>query len=78
MRTDEFFYKQPEPEFICWLNSPMHESKPENFTKTAPDVGEISVTGAYVAEVYGEWKEIIATATDDLTSFFYHPGPESA
>ncbi|MBE6582450.1 MAG: hypothetical protein E7648_04205 [Ruminococcaceae bacterium] len=69
MRTDEFFYKQPEPEFISWLNSPMHESKPENFTKTAPDVGEISVTGAYVAEVYGEWKEIIATATDDLTSF---------
>lgn len=69
MRTDEFYYKQPDAEFISWLNSPMHESKPENFTKTAPDVGEISVTGAYTAEVYGEWKEIIATAVDDLTSF---------
>ncbi len=74
MRTDEFYYKQPEPEFINWLNSPIHESKPESFTKTAPESGEISVMGAYTAEVYGEWKEIIATAVDDLTSFLSSSG----
>ena len=50
MRIDEFYYKQPEPKYIEWLNSPMHESAPERFGRTEAGEGEISALGAYMAD----------------------------
>ena len=69
MRIDEFFEKQPEPKFIDWLNSPMHESAPENFGDREADEGEARVRGAFIASVYEPYREIIETATEDFEKF---------
>ena len=37
MRIDEFYYKQPEPRFVDWLNSPLHEASPELFERVIPN-----------------------------------------
>ena len=69
MRIDEFFEKQPEPKFIDWLNSPMHESAPENFGGRECEAGEVCARGAYIASVYEPYREIIETATEDFEKF---------
>lgn len=69
MRIDEFFERQPEPKFIDYLNSPLHESGPENFAKAVADPGEIAVKGAYIASCADEWQDSIRTATDDFQKF---------
>ena len=69
MRIDEFYYKQPEPKFIEWLNSPMHESAPEKFDRTEKREDEVLAMGAYIAECALEWQEVLATATTDFEKF---------
>lgn len=74
MGIDEFYYKQPEPKFISWLNSPLHDSAPKKFTRVAPNADEVSVFGAYVSACEAEWREIILTATDDFGAFLRSTG----
>ena len=69
MRIDEFFEKQPEPKFIEWLNSPLHETAPEIFGDREPERGEVRANGAYIASVYEPYREIIETATLDFEKF---------
>lgn len=69
MRVDEFFEKQPEPKFIDWLNSPLHESAPEFFGDRETESGEVCAFGAYIASVYEPYREIIETATEDFEKF---------
>ena len=69
MRIDEFFEKQPEPKFIDWLNSPLHESAPEIFGDRECDAGEVCAYGAYIASVYEPYREVIETATADFEKF---------
>ena len=68
-RIDYFFDKQPEPKFIEWLNSPLHERAPENFGSGEAREGEISALGAYIAECHEPWRELILTATEDFERF---------
>ena len=70
MRIDEFFEKQPEPKFIDWLNSPLHEAAPENFGRSECREGEVMAYGAYISNVYEPYREIVETATVDLEKFF--------
>ena len=74
MRIDQFYYKQPEPKFIDWLNSPLHENVPECFSKTEPGFGEISANGAYIADCEAKWKEPIQTAINDFEKFLRSSG----
>ena len=60
MRIDEFFYKQPEPQFIDWLNRPLHEEAPEHFAKAVPGADEVWAKGAYIAECCLQWQRIMA------------------
>ena len=69
MRIDEFFDKQPEPKFIDWLNSPLHESAPEIFGKREIRAGEVDAVGAYISSVHEGYRELILTATEDLEKF---------
>ena len=69
MRIDEFYYKQPEPKFIEWLNSPMHESAPDNFGRTELADGEISVNGTRITECASEWRDVLSTALCDFERF---------
>ena len=73
MRIDEFFNKQPDIGFIDLLNQPMHECAPKNFCRTVGEAGEVSARGAYIAECYPDWRDIIRTATDDLETFLKVP-----
>ena len=69
MRIDEFFEKQPEPKFIDWLNSPLHESAPEVFGVRKIRDGECDARGAYISSVYEGFRELILTATEDFEKF---------
>ena len=69
MRIDEYYYKQPEPRFIEWLNSPIHEKAPENFKRKIPRADEVVITRAYIADCPLEWRDIIFTATEDFEKF---------
>ena len=68
-RIDRFFYNQPEPKFIEWLKSPLHESAPEGFGAAEAGEGEMSAHGAYIAECHAPFSEAIATATLDFEKF---------
>ena len=69
MRIDAFFDKQPDIKFVDLLSRPMHPCAPKNFGRTVADAGEISASGAYIAECYPKWSEIIGTAIDDYEIF---------
>ena len=69
MRIDAFFDKQPDIKFVELLSRPMHSCAPKNFGRTVADAGEISASGAYIAECYPKWSEIIGTAIDDYEIF---------
>ena len=69
MRIDEFFEKQPEPRFIDWLSSPMHESAPESFGRSEAREGEAIAGGVYISSCYEGFREIIETATEDFEKF---------
>ena len=69
MRIDVFFDKQPDIKFVDLLSRPMHESAPKHFDRTVAEAGEISACGAYIAECYPKWNEIIRTAIDDYEIF---------
>ena len=69
MRIDAFFDKQPDIKFVELLSRPMHLCAPKNFGRTVADAGEISASGAYIAECYPKWSEIIGTAIDDYEIF---------
>lgn len=69
MRIDKFFDKQPEPEFIHWINRPLHENPPDDFARTTIGAGEVFVKGAYIADCEPQWKETILTATEDFEKF---------
>lgn len=69
MRIDEFYYKQPEPKFVDWLNSPLHEEAPEIFGREVPCIGEVAVKGAYFEECAEEWRDVLFSATSDFEKF---------
>ena len=74
MRIDYFFDKQPEPKFIDWLNSPLHETAPTNFARTIPAKNEICIKGAYIKECEAEWQSVIKTALFDFEKFLRSSG----
>ena len=69
MRIDEFYYKQPEPKFVDWLNSPLHEAPPELFDRVIPNTDEVFIKGAFVAECLEGWRDVLFTATSDFEKF---------
>ena len=69
MRIDDFFYKQPDVKFTKLLSRPVHERAPKHFERTVAEAGEISVRGAYIAECYPEWSDVISTAINDYETF---------
>lgn len=69
MRIDEFFYKQPDKNFIDLLNRPMHESAPKHFGRREKESDEVFAKGAYIAECHQEWKSTLETAIRDLEDF---------
>ena len=69
MRIDEFFDKQPNINFADLLSRPVHSGAPKNFGRSVVEAGEVSALGAYIAECYHEWSEIIKTAVDDFEVF---------
>ena len=69
MRIDNFYDKQPDIKFVDLLSSPMHLCAPKNFGRRIAETGEISARGAYIAECYHEWRDLLLTAIDDYEKF---------
>ena len=47
----------------------MHLCAPKNFGRRIAETGEISARGAYIAECYHEWRDLLLTAIDDYEKF---------
>lgn len=69
MRTDPFFYDQPEKKFVERLKTPVHESRPINFGKGKLSSGLVSVDGIYVAEKFEGDEGLLETAYNDFDAF---------
>ena len=71
---DEFFYKQPEPKFIEWLKSPLHEDESTHFIRKRKNTKEADAFEAYICECAKDFSEVIKTATDDFHKFLRSEG----
>ena len=69
MRIDNFYDKQPDIKFVDLLSSPMHSCAPKNFGRLVAETGETSARGAYIAECYHGWRDLLLTAIDDYEKF---------
>lgn len=68
-RIDPFFYKQPSLRFVDELRKPLHTQKPSWFCRKDPDIGEVSVVGAYLVNEFPDNEKLLETAEADLKVF---------
>lgn len=68
-RKDMFFDLQPSLKFIDELKQPVHVTKPEWFGKGHKRMGEVSVRGLYIEQIFPDEKHFLDTAYDDFEQF---------
>ena len=69
MRIDKYFYNQPEKLFVNELKTKVHTSAPDGYGTAKPKVGEVDVSGLYIAEYFPDKEGLLKTAYDDFNLF---------
>lgn len=68
-RIDEFYYKQPAPDFIDELKKPVHSSKPKDFGTREIECGEVDLSGMYLHIDFPDDEGLLDTAYADFLAF---------
>ncbi len=69
VKTDPYFYDQPEKEFLGDLMSPVHRECPPSFGTTERRAGEACVSGMYIESSFPDGEGLLETSFADFRRF---------